>query len=81
MRRAQLWLALLTLLYVDFLDCTGTLFSMANYINTFIPGVQCAARRSAHTARCEASPICSSHLQSLCEGCQRAARPAWPAAT
>ncbi len=34
----QLWLALLTFLYVDFLDCTGTLFSMANFINNFIPG-------------------------------------------
>lgn len=23
--------------YVDFLDCTGTMYSMANYLNLFIP--------------------------------------------
>ena len=23
---------------VDFLDCTGTLFAMSNYINNFVPG-------------------------------------------
>lgn len=34
----QLWLAMLTFLYVDFLDTTGTLFSMANFMNNFIPG-------------------------------------------
>ena len=34
----QLWLAMLTLLYIDFLDCTGTMFSMANYLGNFIPG-------------------------------------------
>jgi hypothetical protein len=34
----QLWLALITFLYVDFFDATGTLFSMANFINNFIPG-------------------------------------------
>ena len=34
----QFWLALLTFLYVDFLDTTGTLFSMANFLNNFIPG-------------------------------------------
>ncbi|KAK9803822.1 hypothetical protein WJX73_003626 [Symbiochloris irregularis] len=32
------WLALITFLYVDFLDTTGTLFSMANFLNSFIPG-------------------------------------------
>lgn len=32
------WLALFTFLYVDFLDTTGTLFSMANFMNNFIPG-------------------------------------------
>ena len=32
------WLALLSFLYVDFLDCTGTLFAMSNFINSFIPG-------------------------------------------
>ena len=30
--------ALVTFLYVDFCDCTGTLFSMANYMNNYIPG-------------------------------------------
>ncbi|BDA42913.1 Adenine/guanine permease AZG1 [Coccomyxa sp. Obi] len=34
----DLWLALITFLYVDFFDATGTLFSMANFINNFIPG-------------------------------------------
>ena len=29
---------MLTFLYVDFLDTTGTLFSMANFMNNFIPG-------------------------------------------
>ncbi len=36
--QTQLWLAMLTFLYVDFLDTTGTLFSMANFMNNFIPG-------------------------------------------
>jgi AGZA family xanthine/uracil permease-like MFS transporter len=34
----QLWLALITFLYVDFFDASGTLFAMANFINNFIPG-------------------------------------------
>jgi AGZA family xanthine/uracil permease-like MFS transporter len=34
----QAWLALITFLYVDFLDATGTLFSMANFVNSYIPG-------------------------------------------
>ena len=34
----SLWVALVTLLYVDFLDTTGTLFSMCNFVNIFIPG-------------------------------------------
>lgn len=34
----DLWLALFTFLYVDFLDATGTLFSMANFMATTIPG-------------------------------------------
>lgn len=52
MREAWIWLergssrkcalcagiALITFLYVDFCDCTGTLFSMANYMNQYIPG-------------------------------------------
>ncbi len=31
-------IALVTFLYVDFCDCTGTLFSMANYLDTYLPG-------------------------------------------
>eukprot|EP01025_Chloroclados_australasicus_P067210 TRINITY_DN9294_c0_g2_i1.p1 TRINITY_DN9294_c0_g2~~TRINITY_DN9294_c0_g2_i1.p1 ORF type:complete len:561 (-),score=55.61 TRINITY_DN9294_c0_g2_i1:267-1949(-) len=31
------WLAFATFLYVDFLDTTGTLFSMATYLNNYIP--------------------------------------------
>jgi AGZA family xanthine/uracil permease-like MFS transporter len=34
----QAWLALITFLYVDFLDATGTLFSMANFVNSYVPG-------------------------------------------
>ncbi|KAL3161762.1 hypothetical protein ABBQ38_008857 [Trebouxia sp. C0009 RCD-2024] len=34
----SLWIALITFLYVDFLDTTGTLFSMCNFVNMFIPG-------------------------------------------
>ncbi len=34
----QLWLALLTFLYVDLLDCTGTLLAMATLIDTNHPG-------------------------------------------
>ena len=34
----SLWVALVTFLYVDFLDTTGTLFSMCNFVNLFIPG-------------------------------------------
>lgn len=33
----NLWLALITFLYVDFLDCTGTFFSMAGFLSQFIP--------------------------------------------
>lgn len=35
----SLWVALVTFLYVDFLDTTGTLFSMCNFVNLFIPGM------------------------------------------
>lgn len=35
----SLWIALVTFLYVDFLDTTGTLFSMCNFVNIFIPGL------------------------------------------
>ncbi|CAL8467446.1 g6984 [Coccomyxa elongata] len=34
----SLWIALVTFLYVDFFDATGTLFAMANFVNNFIPG-------------------------------------------
>ncbi|KAG2483622.1 hypothetical protein HYH03_017502 [Edaphochlamys debaryana] len=35
---SQLWAALVTFLYLDLLDATGTFFSMANYINKQVPG-------------------------------------------
>ena len=35
----SLWIALVTFLYVDFFDATGTLFAMANFVNNFIPGL------------------------------------------
>ena len=34
----QLWLALLTFLYIDLLDCTGTLLSMASLLDQVMPG-------------------------------------------
>ncbi|KAK9909872.1 hypothetical protein WJX75_008797 [Coccomyxa subellipsoidea] len=34
----SLWIALVTFLYVDFFDATGTLFAMANFLNNFVPG-------------------------------------------
>ena len=37
-RSGELWIALATFLYVDFLDTTGTLFSMASFINNYVPG-------------------------------------------
>ncbi|WIA33567.1 hypothetical protein OEZ86_006691 [Tetradesmus obliquus] len=36
--RGELWVALVTFLYLDFLDATGTLFSMASLLNHRIPG-------------------------------------------
>ena len=39
----ELWIALVTFLYIDFLDTTGTLFSMASFINNYIPGAPCLA--------------------------------------
>ncbi|KXZ52152.1 hypothetical protein GPECTOR_10g781 [Gonium pectorale] len=36
--KSQLWAALISFLYLDLLDCTGTFFSMANYINKKCPG-------------------------------------------
>jgi adenine/guanine/hypoxanthine permease len=33
----NLWVALITFLYVDFLDASGTFFSMANFLNNYIP--------------------------------------------
>lgn len=38
LKHGQAWLALVTFLYVDFLDATGTLFSMANFVNLYVPG-------------------------------------------
>lgn len=38
MKTGDVWIALITFLYVDFFDTTGTLFSMANFIDNFIPG-------------------------------------------
>jgi AGZA family xanthine/uracil permease-like MFS transporter len=40
----SLWIALVTFLYVDFFDATGTLFAMANFINNFIPGKTAVTR-------------------------------------
>lgn len=40
----SLWIALITFLYVDFFDATGTLFAMANFMNNFIPGAHPAAQ-------------------------------------
>jgi AGZA family xanthine/uracil permease-like MFS transporter len=36
-RDGDLWVALITFLYVDFLDATGTFYSMANFMSNFIP--------------------------------------------
>eukprot|EP00208_Stichococcus_sp_RCC1054_P001908 CAMPEP_0206139330 /NCGR_PEP_ID=MMETSP1473-20131121/5537_1 /ASSEMBLY_ACC=CAM_ASM_001109 /TAXON_ID=1461547 /ORGANISM="Stichococcus sp, Strain RCC1054" /LENGTH=611 /DNA_ID=CAMNT_0053533077 /DNA_START=97 /DNA_END=1932 /DNA_ORIENTATION=+ len=38
LKQGEAWLALITFLYVDFLDATGTLFSMANFVNLYVPG-------------------------------------------
>ncbi|KAK9837377.1 hypothetical protein WJX84_003189 [Apatococcus fuscideae] len=38
LRQGNAWLALITFLYVDFFDTTGTLFSMANFVGTYLPG-------------------------------------------
>lgn len=38
MGSSDFWVALITFLYVDFLDATGTLFSMANFVNLYVPG-------------------------------------------
>jgi adenine/guanine/hypoxanthine permease len=36
-KNGQLWLALITFLYVDFFDSTGTLYTMATYLTHYIP--------------------------------------------
>ncbi len=36
----HLWLALFTFLYIDLLDCTGTLLSMARLMDHMLPGLQ-----------------------------------------
>lgn len=33
----DLWVALITMLYLDFLDATGTLFSMGEFASLFVP--------------------------------------------
>lgn len=38
LKHGEAWLALITFLYVDFLDATGTLVSMANFISLYVPG-------------------------------------------
>ena len=35
---SQLWVVLITLLYIDLLDCTGTLLSMAHVLDSMLPG-------------------------------------------
>ncbi|KAL4442024.1 hypothetical protein ABPG77_011285 [Micractinium sp. CCAP 211/92] len=37
-KNGNLWVALITFLYVDFLDATGTFYSMANFLSNYIPG-------------------------------------------
>ncbi|KDD74028.1 hypothetical protein H632_c1638p0, partial [Helicosporidium sp. ATCC 50920] len=36
--KSQLWIALVTFLYIDLLDCTGTLLSMAHVLDSYLPG-------------------------------------------
>jgi AGZA family xanthine/uracil permease-like MFS transporter len=38
LKNGQAWIALITFLYLDFLDATGTLFTMARLINENVPG-------------------------------------------
>lgn len=47
----ELWIALVTFLYIDFLDTTGTLFSMASFINNYIPGAPCWASALCRMSR------------------------------
>ncbi|KAL6779278.1 hypothetical protein ACKKBG_A11660 [Auxenochlorella protothecoides x Auxenochlorella symbiontica] len=35
---SELWVVLITLLYIDLLDCTGTLLSMAHVLDSVLPG-------------------------------------------
>ena len=37
--RSELWVALITFLYLDFLDATGTLFSMGEHLGLRVAGV------------------------------------------
>jgi hypothetical protein len=48
----ELWIALVTFLYIDFLDTTGTLFSMASFINNYIPGAPAAPAGAESVAPC-----------------------------
>ena len=38
LKNPDAWIALITFLYLDFLDATGTLFTMARLINENVPG-------------------------------------------
>ena len=68
----ELWIALVTFLYVDFLDTTGTLFSMASFINNYVPGVSFwVLSKLMHVLQEEhmapaAAPLATGMLQVLC---------------
>jgi AGZA family xanthine/uracil permease-like MFS transporter len=38
LKNGDAWVALVTFLYLDFLDATGTLFTMARLVNENVPG-------------------------------------------
>lgn len=40
LRNGDAWVALVTFLYLDFLDATGTLFTMARLVNENVPGMR-----------------------------------------
>lgn len=52
----ELWIALVTFLYVDFLDTTGTLWSMASFINNYVPGVRLYLPLAAKSMLCTHPP-------------------------
>lgn len=47
LRAGHLWIALFTFLYIDLLDCTGTLLSMAQVIDNMMPGAQLQKKHSS----------------------------------